>query len=365
MSNTAILPHRVIWPARSYNSSTSLSMDNTNTKVGFRLLYPEALTITGLEFRGTRSGSPGTYSVGLQTESAGFPSGTYLTNGEVTPVTPVAAGWITKLNFPGNVSLSALTPYWLIMEQVGVYSSANKYGMFYMSDGSGNTPPAFCSAAFIAGAWGTPSIGRMPSAVWTLSDTSLYGNPYWNTGSRNTGGSARVGLRMGFDVPTVLKGFFIYMFPSATSGLDAIEAKLFDTSNVQQGPTITQTLSNVWGPLTPSTTVAAVVPLWFGADVSVPAGGYYLSLRNASASASPTWDVFTMQSDYGGASSAAEGVGRGGTTFGVYARADDTSAWALGTAGTFEDGAYGPIFSSQSSGSGGGGVSKGRLFGGL
>lgn len=358
-----------IWPGRSITAASSSSMDNVNAKQGFRFLLDAAVTVKAVEWRGARTGAPaGTFGVSIQPEALQAttvvyaPSGTPVTNLSLTGLSFPVTGWYAPGDFASTGSLSANTPYWVVFESTNTLTSTAKYGIFHASDSSLGGPAAFQQNSTLVATptvWqATPTFARYGCIVLTLSDSSKVPiNVYHSFTTHNVVSTTRVGLRFHVDVPTVIRGFWVNMSLSAVASISDLTYQLFDTSDVQQGPTGTLNYVTALG----SATVTSAYPyaLTFGQDVSLVAGDYWLSLKQSSAVTTDSWQVNVVASDYTGG----ETYTRGSTLWQVGSRTADSGAWTI--PGTFEDASsFGPMLASQSSAGATGAVPGGASFSG-
>ncbi len=343
MTIPSVVPQNMIGVPRVASSSTQV-LNGTVTKQAYRFIAPRDMVIVAANVDLSKTGSPGSVTLRIQTESAGLPSGTDFTNGFTNAFTPSATGQTGDQNMQGNVSISQGTVFWLVLEETaGTHDGSNNWTWRLINDAVSN--PVYCQQAlFQSAAWGTLNTSRVGACSLKLSDGTYWGQPNYfisNT-ARTIGGTTRVGIAFMLPGPVVLEQIYLNNLQATGSGsLGNLEFKLFaDADNSQWG---TGLANGGTGILTPtqfvgnaSITTGGAVYFDWGGSIALPGGKFWLSLHQAGDTNTNQWRIITNAFNF------PEAQSRGGTSWQVATRTNDTNAWTP----TNEDSVIGVIYSS-------------------
>ena len=110
-------------------------------------------TATGLNTWGVGQDPSGGFTVELQTDSGGNPSGTLVDPNAVVLLNPPQRGAWNAITFPVPIDLTPGTAYWLVMKYQGVIASATCYGIGISGWGAGAYPPGIAKRKYVSGTW--------------------------------------------------------------------------------------------------------------------------------------------------------------------------------------------------------------------
>ncbi|MEM2674848.1 MAG: hypothetical protein QXW77_04365, partial [Candidatus Hadarchaeales archaeon] len=157
---------------------TSYTLDSTSENLSFRFDASESKTVENLLlYVSGLTGTP-SYRIGIQADSSGLPSGSFLSYADVTPA---ATGWL-QADIP-NLSLSGGNTYHICIQPLtadsGNYASLavlSQLNARYPYDQLGNEN---LNVLYYSGSWTVEN--RTPVFLLLHTDGTMRGNPYRST----------------------------------------------------------------------------------------------------------------------------------------------------------------------------------------
>jgi hypothetical protein len=177
---------------------TNLALDASTDKVGWVFVMGEAATINTLLFRyGTRTGTPPTYQISLQgVTTAGVPDGTPIQSATFTP--PASTAWNSTIQAIAisNASLSAETPYAIVIEYSSGTINGSNNGSFTQCTTVGVNDGLPYSVADTLGSWNKDTSGMPVFGLRSASTT--YGRPFlsFTNAAAATSDGNRIALKL-------------------------------------------------------------------------------------------------------------------------------------------------------------------------
>lgn len=172
------------WNGTSWNASTvqDLSVSVRTAAATSYDKLAQSFQVTGAQTVGSvklwmkKAGSPtGNLTVKIETDSAGSPSGTPVTNGTSNTVaasTPTTSyGWI-EFTFATNPSLSGSTTYWIVLETADTQSDTN-----YVEWGDDESSPGYTNGEMKSEASSTWSALTADAIFDVLGEGTVYDEP--------------------------------------------------------------------------------------------------------------------------------------------------------------------------------------------
>src|SRR3972149_9392462 len=258
--------------------STNFSIQASNQKAGLRFVPDEDLSFSQIDVYLIKTGSPVTdLRLRIQTESGGLPSGTDVTNGDTGAfAAPGATGWSGFKNFPGTVSLTAYTPYWIVLEPINTTTldGTNYWSLRSIPSLRGT----FQGSTHNGTSWAAVTTLRMVAFMFGSSGAAVWGNPFsLNSSSQSprVSGTTRVAAVRTLNTQKTVIGVYILLSASNVAVND-LEIKIFDSSNNLEK---SLTISRLGLGIT-SANVSVTAMVMFAA-ITLPADTYYISFHQA------------------------------------------------------------------------------------
>ncbi len=234
---------------RLTGTSSIGNMNSSGDKTSLRFTAQATKTVNAIRvYLNAEAGTSPSYRYGIQVDSGGSPSGTYLGSGILTAT---SAGWKTIALSPA-VNVSAATTYHIVVQYNSGTVSGSRYVALRQSAPLNslypqtNTADPDASTLFDSGG-GWTVLGGQPIYELDYSDGTFEGNPYETSTAVSVFGVNRIGEKFtvsGGDKIASAVSFYVSQ-NSTTEPLDSLQVELRDSTNatIEQGvlATVAQT----------------------------------------------------------------------------------------------------------------------------
>lgn len=231
-------------------SSLGYALNTTTRRASVKFVADATATVTALRLFMNRTGTAPTYRVGLQTDAAGYPSGSWLGGNAYVDAANPGGGWMT-FDIP-DVGVSGGTTYHIVVQYVAGVVDASNYARFsYITPG---LIPGEAVTTYSGATWAT--LAATPAYVLDRSDSVLEGQ------------SIRAGTTYSVNLPGLRAGE--RFTPETTVTPSAIDMRItrvgVPTDNLRvkvvQGTDTELFSSDIATPLSPTTAT------WLSAPIS-------------------------------------------------------------------------------------------------